>query len=139
MRAHPPSLLALTLLIATLAGAAHAADMAASNAWAPPSSAADTAVAYLTLSNHGADDTLKGADSPCCAHVELHTMDMTGGIMRMRRLDRLELPGGPERRVRARRHAFHADRPQGPPHRRADANPDAAFRTARPTLRWRSR
>jgi len=46
---------------------------------------APTAVAYLTITNHGhMPDRLISLDSPAAQTVSLHQMSMAGGIMRMR-------------------------------------------------------
>jgi len=43
---------------------------------------------YLSIVNTGKeDDRLKSATSPIAERVEIHTMTMDGGVMRMRRLD----------------------------------------------------
>ena len=52
------------------------------------------AAGYLELSNRGAAPVaLVGAESPA-ARIELHTMRMEGGMMRMRPMERLEIPAG---------------------------------------------
>ena len=59
-----------------------------SGAWSRPTApGAPTAVGYLTVANHGRQaDRLLSVDSQSAANVTLHSMSMTGGIMRMRRL-----------------------------------------------------
>jgi len=88
--------LALSILAAGLAAAAPApAAMVAADAWCratPP--AAPSAGCYVTLTAK-ADDRLVGVDTAAADHGEIHTMDMAGGVMRMRRLaDGLALPAG---------------------------------------------
>lgn len=57
--------------------------------------AAETGAAYVTISNHGsADDALVGASSSASASVELHEMNMSGGMMRMRAIPRVAIPAG---------------------------------------------
>jgi hypothetical protein len=57
--------------------------------------ASDTTAAYLTITNRGrADDLLTGARSPAAAAVELHTMNMSGGMMQMRALETAVVPAG---------------------------------------------
>lgn len=54
-----------------------------------------TGAAYVTIENTGAvADRLVGVGSPRAETVELHTMAMEGDIMRMRRIDGLDLPPG---------------------------------------------
>jgi copper(I)-binding protein len=55
---------------------------------------ATTAACYLTLTA-SADDRLLSVSTPAADHGEVHTMSMTGGVMRMRQLaDGLALPAG---------------------------------------------
>ena len=53
--------------------------------------------AYLTVANHSDQpDTLVGVDSPVAKRVELHTHMMEDGVMKMRKLDGIEVnPGEP--------------------------------------------
>ncbi len=62
----------------------------------PPPPGAPAAAGYLTLVNPGrAPDRLAGASSPDFTRVEVHSMDMAGGVMRMRPVNGgLELPAG---------------------------------------------
>ena len=57
-----------------------------SHPWiAAPPGGAPTAAGYATIVNTGAAaDTFLGASTPDADKLELHTMSMTGGIMRMR-------------------------------------------------------
>ena len=56
------------------------------DAWSPPTPpGAPTAAGYLTISNTGREaDRLVGGSSPLAAQVQLHSMTMQGGVMRMR-------------------------------------------------------
>lgn len=49
--------------------------------------------------------TLIGASSPACKAVQLHTMTMEGGMMRMREVKAIELPAG--KRVNLRKSGYH--------------------------------
>ena len=52
---------------------------------AAPPAGAPTAAAYATVKNDGkAADTLVGAVTPAADKLQLHSMSMAGGIMRMR-------------------------------------------------------
>lgn len=93
---------ALFLCAALIAGfalpvvPAHAAasEVVVSDAWVRPS-AAKTGAAYLTLTNKGAQaDALTSVASAAAEKVQIHSMEMDGTIMRMRRLDALPLPAG---------------------------------------------
>lgn len=83
---------------ACLAGAAlaHAADegVQARNAWvratAPGQKVAGVYMDITTTVNK----RLVGADTPWAATVEIHTMAMENGVMKMRKIDGLDLPAG---------------------------------------------
>lgn len=49
------------------------------------------AAGYFELSNHGEADTLIAAKSPAFKTVEIHTHIMEDGVMRMRKLERLDI------------------------------------------------
>ncbi|TMN25283.1 copper chaperone PCu(A)C [Pseudoxanthomonas sp. X-1] len=88
---------AAMLLLATLAQAAGSSStIQVREAWTratPPQ--APSAAGYLTLVNAGAEaDRLLLVSSPMAARVEIHESRMDGGVMRMRRLDGLDLPAG---------------------------------------------
>ncbi|MFQ5934862.1 MAG: copper chaperone PCu(A)C [Acidiferrobacterales bacterium] len=53
--------------------------------------------AYMKISNHGTGtDRLISGSSPIAARVEVHTHKMEGGVMKMRRLEAIEVrPGKP--------------------------------------------
>ncbi|MFN0162500.1 MAG: copper chaperone PCu(A)C [Burkholderiales bacterium] len=56
---------------------------------------AATGGAYLTLENRGkVADRLIGASTPRARRVELHTMSMDGGVMRMREVEGIEVKPG---------------------------------------------
>ena len=63
--------------------------------WARASAgAARTGAAYLRIVNAGAEaDRLLGASSPVAQRVELHTHRMRDGVMRMRRIAAVSVPG----------------------------------------------
>ncbi len=64
----------------------------------PTPPGASTASAHLRIGNTGrSDDQLLGVASPDMARVEVHAMDMTGGVMRMRPVPGpLRVPAGGE-------------------------------------------
>jgi copper(I)-binding protein len=54
---------------------------------------ASVAGAYLEIENRGdAPDTLIAASSPAAKEVQLHTMTMDNGVMRMREIPAIDLP-----------------------------------------------
>ena len=91
-------------LAAALAAPASAADVrkgaiTASDPWSRTTAPRATVGAgYLTIRNSDPQpDRLLSATSPRAAKVEIHTMTMDGGVMRMRPLpDGLEVPAGGE-------------------------------------------
>ena len=73
------------VLVAALAGAAHAAGIEVKGAWiraTPPG--APTAAGYATVVNHGLSDRLMGSHAAVATSVEVHDMSTAGGVMRMR-------------------------------------------------------
>lgn len=51
--------------------------------------------AFMKVSNKGsADHALVGGSSPAAEVVELHTHTMEGGMMRMRQVEKIDLPAG---------------------------------------------
>ncbi|MDO8410425.1 MAG: copper chaperone PCu(A)C [Phenylobacterium sp.] len=85
----------LALLVACSPKAQVEPAVTASDAWCRPAVAGAPAVGcYVTLDS-AADDRLVAAQSPAGERVEIHTMTMDGGVMRMRQLeDGLPLPAG---------------------------------------------
>jgi len=74
----------------------HKSDVRAVDAWARATpGAARAGAAFLTLTNQGARTRrIVGAESDAAAKAELHIHIMDGTIMRMRKLDALDLPPG---------------------------------------------
>jgi copper(I)-binding protein len=60
----------------------------------PPFPGRDVASAYFDITNHGADARLVSASSPVSESVEIHTHRMEDGVMKMRRVDGVDLPSG---------------------------------------------
>lgn len=91
---------ARTLLVAAflsaLSVAARGADIAIGDPYAravPPGQ--PNSAVFMSLENRtGVDRALMAAESPACETVELHTHVEEGGMMRMRRIEKIELPGG---------------------------------------------
>lgn len=82
----------LVLCVATAFAAT--ADIKVENAWArAPAPGQKTAGAYLELKSP-VNASLVAAASPLAERVEIHSMSMDGGVMRMRPMQRLELPAG---------------------------------------------
>lgn len=79
---------------ALLTSAAWAQSVKVANAWVrAPAPGQKTAAAYVELTSDS-NAALVAAGSPAAQRVELHSMTMDGGVMRMRALPRIELPAG---------------------------------------------
>lgn len=87
-------LLAMALLSCS-PEATESPDVGVDDAWARATLPGKPAsAAYLTISNRGgADDALIGVSSSS-GTAEVHSTSMDGGIMRMRKLQRLPIPAG---------------------------------------------
>ncbi len=80
------------LLAATATFAAAAPPLDIRDAWAaatPPG--ARTAAVYLTIANAGPADALKSATATVADEVEFHAHEHSDGMMRMRRLDQVDI------------------------------------------------
>ena len=83
------------IVMPAVSGAASAAEtVSARNVWVrTPAPGQKIAAAYLDLTSdtHAA---LVAAESPAAGKAELHTMNMDGGVMRMRPVQKIDLPAG---------------------------------------------
>ena len=72
----------------------HIGPVTVEHPWAPASlPGTTTAAAYMTITNTGTSPiVLTGAVTGAAAHVEIHSMSMDGGIMRMRPVSALPIP-----------------------------------------------
>jgi len=91
------SLLAACLLVLSGAAAAEAVDdVAIEGAYVravPPGQ--PNSAAFMQVSNKGsASHALVSGSSPVAEAVELHTHTMEGGMMRMRQVEKIDLPAG---------------------------------------------
>ncbi|MCC6171148.1 MAG: copper chaperone PCu(A)C [Gammaproteobacteria bacterium] len=55
---------------------------------------ASVGAGFLVITNPGKADELVSGSSPVAERVELHSSRLEGGIMKMRKLERLEIPAG---------------------------------------------
>lgn len=60
----------------------------------PPFQGRTTAASFFTLENIGGDTQLIAASSPISKSVEIHTHLREGGVMKMRRIEAVDLPAG---------------------------------------------
>ena len=88
-----PKLLAPALALSAFAGAAlahgyKAGDLAIQHPWSRETAAGQAVGGgYMKIANSGtAEDRLLSAVTPVAAEVQLHTMTMDGGVMRMRQV-----------------------------------------------------
>ena len=84
--------LALTLAVAGTAQAAQ--PLSVSGAWSRPAVAGTNGVGYLVVANTGKADALVEVESPLAAKVEMHSSSMAGGVMSMKKEDRVPVPAG---------------------------------------------
>lgn len=82
-----------TLTIALPASAVAAGPIELRDAYAHATSAAQPVGAgFVTISNSGSADRLLGVACTCSQNAEMHSMSMDGGVMKMRKLDAIEVP-----------------------------------------------
>jgi copper(I)-binding protein len=98
--------LAATLLVSFASHAAgNTGDIETSGGWIRATAPGqDQAGADLSITSKQSA-TLIGASSPACKVVQLHTMTMEGGMMRMREVKSIELPAG--KQVNLRESGYH--------------------------------
>jgi len=89
----PHSLLAVAALALAAPLAALAGPVEIRDAYAHATSTAQPVGAgFLTVANSGAADRLVGVSCTCSQSAELHSMTMDGGVMKMRKLDAIDVP-----------------------------------------------
>lgn len=91
----PSAALLAILLLACGPAQRGAPDIEVDGAWARATTPGKTATAaYLTITNRGTiDDALLGVTSGAGV-AQVHSTSMAGGVMRMRKRDRLAIPAG---------------------------------------------
>ncbi len=86
---------AVALAATTFVASAFAADIAVSDPWARASAGmAKAGAAFMAINNTGDADRLVAAAADVSDVVELHTHIQDGEIMRMRRVDGIDVPAG---------------------------------------------
>lgn len=87
-------MLLLTLLLIPAVALAERG-LVISDAWSPEAPPGRMMAGFMELQNTGEDViVLVDGESPLFGHVEIHTMIMDEGVMRMRRLDELAIEPG---------------------------------------------
>lgn len=78
------------------AAAVHAGSaLEVTSGWSRPAPAGTNGVGYLTIVNHGAAaESLVKVETPAADHVEMHSVSMTGGVMRMEAVKATPVPAG---------------------------------------------
>jgi len=74
--------------------AANGVEVRDAYARAVPPGQSNSAMFMQLTNDSGTDRALVGAESPVCKAAELHTHIHQGGMMMMRRIDRIDLPAG---------------------------------------------
>jgi len=88
-------LLALLIALSTAASALAEADLMISDAWSPQAPPGRMMAGFMALENPGDEAiVLTGGESERFGRIEIHTMSMDEGVMRMRKLESLEIPAG---------------------------------------------
>ena len=88
------SLLAVSLALGVSAGVAAGEVVSVSAAWVPPTVPGQTVgAAYMQLRS-AQDATLVRVEADAASTAEIHQMTMDNDVMRMRRLEQVELPAG---------------------------------------------
>lgn len=87
---------AMLVMIAGCGGPSAPSSIEVSGAWSPETPpGASVGASYLTIHNGtGTDDLVTAMESAVAGSVETHTMTMEDGMMRMRKLENLEVPAG---------------------------------------------
>ena len=88
-------LLAFTFLLCAIPMAMADSPLEFVDPWSPLAPPGRTMAGFVTILNHGDTDiALVDADSAQFGRVEIHTMSMDDGVMRMRRLEELTVAAG---------------------------------------------
>jgi copper(I)-binding protein len=87
---------ALLVTLAGCGGPSAPSSIEVAEAWSPETPpGASVAAGYMTIRNGtAADDAIIAMESPVAGAVEAHTMTMEEGMMRMRKIENLEVPAG---------------------------------------------
>ncbi|MFD0988179.1 copper chaperone PCu(A)C [Methyloligella solikamskensis] len=93
------ALVALTLVAASAVAQAHdhkAGEIKIVQPWSRATpGGAEVGAGYLTIENTGKEaDRLTGGSTPIAEMLEVHSMTMEGNMMKMRKLDGLDIPAG---------------------------------------------
>ena len=92
-----PSLLALALSLVACGGedAPRPPRISVENPWARAMPAGANTAVYMTLRNEGEEgDSLVGGETSVAGAVEIHESRLEGDVMRMVRVEGVEIPGG---------------------------------------------
>lgn len=91
---NPSRSLAAAVLAFAFAGAAGAEGVSVTDPWARSTVPGQKVAGVFMELKSDRDSALVAATSPDAATVEIHSTSMDGGVMRMRAVDRIDLPAG---------------------------------------------
>jgi len=87
--------LAFALFLGFVGPAQAGINLTATDAWSPQAPPGRMMAGFMHIENHGSDAIiLTHAESDQFGRIEIHSMRMDDGVMRMRKLDALEVPSG---------------------------------------------
>ncbi len=87
--------LSTALILGSTNSAAAAGRVTVAQAWSRATAGASMPAAiFVTLQGGGAPDELVAVTTPVAAKAMLHSMDMSGGMMRMRMVSSMAVPAG---------------------------------------------
>ena len=90
-----PTFLCAALFLAACDGPPRSSEIHAEGAWARAMPSGGNSAVYLILENRGdVQDRLEGAETPAASSVEIHESRVDEGIIRMREVEGIPLPGG---------------------------------------------
>ena len=94
MKAITLVMFAAVFVFGTAAASAQTGELAVDNAWARATPGkSETGAAYVTIRSPTAD-RLMAASTPVAKKAELHTMSMSGMVMKMRPIAGIDIPAG---------------------------------------------
>jgi periplasmic copper chaperone A len=98
-------LLSAVLVLMPIVAFADPAGIQMQNAWSRPMPAGATGVVYMTITDQGGPDVLKGVSSPVAASATLHESFDDHGVMKMRPVG--SLPVAPDKPVTLAPGGYH--------------------------------
>lgn len=95
MKLTPTAIAAVLTLVAAPLCAYSAGTVEVLQPWSRPAAAGTNGIGYMVLANGGRTaDALEKVESPLAARVEMHSSSMAGGVMSMKKEERVPVPAG---------------------------------------------